>query len=108
VPGTVNECWSMDFMHDQLSDGRACRLSNVIDDFNREGLTINADLSFSAERVICSLNQIIKWRGMQKAGKVKQRKLYSTPPLKMGGLPYHKKTQPNVEKVDLSIPYLNT
>ncbi|MFX4315484.1 transposase family protein, partial [Enterobacter sp. 63] len=29
-----NECWSMDFMHDQPSDGRSVRLLNVIDDFN--------------------------------------------------------------------------
>ena len=28
----------MDFMHDQLQDGRTFRLLNVIDDFNREAL----------------------------------------------------------------------
>ena len=28
----------MDFMHDQLSDGRSFRLFNVIGDHNREGL----------------------------------------------------------------------
>ena len=38
VPAQMNEVWSMDFMHDQLSDGRSIRLFNVIDDFNREGL----------------------------------------------------------------------
>jgi len=40
VPENSNECWSMDFMHDQLSDGRSVRLLNVIDDFNREVLAI--------------------------------------------------------------------
>lgn len=66
VPESINECWSMDFMHDQLSDGRSCRLFNVIDDFNREGLTIDADISLPAERVIRSLEQIIEWRGKPK------------------------------------------
>jgi len=30
-------------MHDQLSDGRKFRTFNVIDDFNREGLTIDVE-----------------------------------------------------------------
>ncbi len=38
IPVAPNEVWSMDFMHDNLSDGRSFRLFNVIDDFNREGL----------------------------------------------------------------------
>lgn len=33
-----NQVWSMDFMHDRLSDGHSFRLFNVLDDFNREGL----------------------------------------------------------------------
>jgi putative transposase len=57
----------MDFMHDQLSDGRSCRLFNVIDDFNREGLIIDADISLPAERVIRLLEQIIEWKGKPKA-----------------------------------------
>jgi len=66
VPETVNDCWSMDFMHDQLEDGRSYRLFNVIDDFNREGLTIDVDFSLPATRVVRSLNQIIEWRGKPK------------------------------------------
>ena len=50
-------------MHDQLSDGRNYRLLNIIDDFNREGLGIEVDLSLPAERVIRTLDQIIEWRG---------------------------------------------
>ncbi len=45
VPDQPNHCWSMDFMHDQLSDGRSVRLFNVIDDFNREALCIEVDFS---------------------------------------------------------------
>jgi putative transposase len=36
VPKSINLVWSMDFIHDQLTDGRTFRLFNVIDDFNRE------------------------------------------------------------------------
>ncbi len=38
----------MDFMHDQLVDGRSVRLLNIIDDFNREALTIEVDFSLPA------------------------------------------------------------
>lgn len=66
VPEAINECWSMDFMHDQLGDGRSYRLFNVIDDFNREGLIIEADFSLPAIRVIRALDQVIEWRGKPK------------------------------------------
>lgn len=62
----MNEAWSMDFMHDQLIDGRSIRLFNVIDDFNREGLAIEVDFSLPAVRVIRALNQVIEWRGKPK------------------------------------------
>ena len=63
VPEAANEIWSMDFMHDQLTDGRTFRLFNVLDDFNREGLGIEADFSLPAIRVIRALDHIIEWRG---------------------------------------------
>ncbi len=66
VPEMPNEVWSMDFMHDQLSDGRSIRLFNVLDDFNREGLAIEADFSLPSARVIRSLERIIEWRGKPK------------------------------------------
>ena len=63
VPNAINEVWSMDFMHDQLSDGRCFRLLNVIGDHNRESLGIEIDFSLPSERVVRALNQIIEWRG---------------------------------------------
>lgn len=62
-PEAINQVWSMDFMHDQLHDGRSFRLLNVIDDFNREGLAIEADFSLQSERVIRTLEQVMEWRG---------------------------------------------
>ena len=67
VPRQVNDMWSMDFMHDKLSDGRSFRTFNVIDDYNREGLGIEVDLSLPAPRVIRTLDRIIEWRGKPKA-----------------------------------------
>jgi putative transposase len=56
----INESWSMDLMHDQLSDERCVGLFNVIDDFNRETLVIEVDFSPPAERVLRSLDQVIE------------------------------------------------
>jgi hypothetical protein len=53
----------MDFMHDQLEDGRSIRLLNVIDDFNREALGIEVDFSLPSHRAIRTLAQIMAWRG---------------------------------------------
>jgi putative transposase len=63
VPDAPNDTWSMDFMADQLADGRSIRTLNVLDDFNREGLCIEVDFSLPAERGVRSLKQIIEWRG---------------------------------------------
>ena len=63
VPDAPNMTWSMDLMADRLGDGRAFRLLNVLDDFNREGLGIEVDFSLPTERVIRSLARIVEWRG---------------------------------------------
>lgn len=62
-PLKPNQVWSIDFMHDQLSDNRNYRLFNVIDDYRREGLAIEAGFSLPTMRVIRALNQLIEWRG---------------------------------------------
>ena len=63
VPLEINEVWSIDFMSDSLVDGRTIRTFNVLDNYNRECLTIDVDISLPGERVVRSLNQIIEWRG---------------------------------------------
>ncbi len=67
VPTSMNQVWSIDFMTDSLADGRLLRTFNVIDDYNREGLGIEVDLSLPSTRVIRSLEQIIEWRGQPEA-----------------------------------------
>ena len=82
VPARPNLVWSMDFMADRLEDGRAFRLLNVLDDFNREGLGIEVDFSLPAERVIRSLNRIIEWRGQPGAIRVDNGPEYISEKLK--------------------------
>ncbi len=62
-PLKANQVWSVDFMHDQLSNGRKIRLFNVIDDYRREALDIEVGYSLPTLRVIRALNNIIQWRG---------------------------------------------
>jgi len=63
VPLQANQTWSLDFMSDALSNSRAFRTLNVIDDFNREALWIEVDTSLPAERVVRVLEQLLDWRG---------------------------------------------
>lgn len=62
-PVAPNITWSLDFMHDTLSNGKTIRTLNVIDDFNREALSITVDTSLPAGRVIRELNKLLEWRG---------------------------------------------
>ena len=62
-PLVPNLHWSMDFMHDRFGPGRKLRLLNVIDNFNREALLIHPAGSFTSNRVIQQLHQLIEWRG---------------------------------------------
>lgn len=63
IPASANDTWSMDFMHDVLMNGRKFRTLNIIDDFNREALTVEAYFSIGSNRVISALDRIIKEKG---------------------------------------------
>lgn len=63
VPAKVNVCWSMDFMSAVLRHGHRFRTFNVVDDFNREVLTIDVNSGITAERVVTMLERVIVWRG---------------------------------------------
>lgn len=63
VPDAINQVWSIDFVNDNLVNGRAIRTFTVADDFNRDGLRVEVDFSLSPERVTRVLDQLIEWRG---------------------------------------------
>lgn len=63
-PIRPSQCWSLDFMSDTLSWGRAYRTLNVIDDYARDALAIEIDFSLSAERVKRVLEQLCDQYGI--------------------------------------------
>lgn len=63
-PIGLNEVWSIDFMNDTLWDGRRFRLLNIIDDYNREILHIESDLSLPTVRLIRVLEYLKEFRGL--------------------------------------------
>ncbi len=58
APTRPNQRWSMDFMSDELENGRPLRLLNVVDDFTRECPGIEVDRSLPADRVIDLLERV--------------------------------------------------
>lgn len=53
----------MDFIHDQLSNGRRFRVLNIVDDFSRECIAQICDVSIGGLRVVRQLSQLIEVRG---------------------------------------------
>lgn len=54
-----DQVWAMDFMSDQLADGRRFRLLNVIDVYTRECLAIECACSISGARVARTLDMLM-------------------------------------------------
>jgi len=65
-PAVPNEVWSVDFMSDALWDGRTFRLLNIVDDYNREVLHMEADTSLPTLRLIRALEYLREFRGLPK------------------------------------------
>lgn len=63
-PERPNQVWSLDFITDSLWDGTRFRILNVIDDFNREVLAIEADTSLPSLRVVKVLDRLKDFRGL--------------------------------------------
>lgn len=61
-----NEIWAVDFMSDQLANGRRIRLLVVIDEFTRELLTLSVAWSFDGDAVAKHLDELVRERGAPK------------------------------------------
>ena len=59
-----NQRWSLDFVSDQMTDGRRFRILTVVDNCTRECLALVADTSISGLRVARELDRIVKVTGL--------------------------------------------
>lgn len=59
APSSPHERWSMDFVHDQLFDGRPIRILTVIDQLSRESPLIEVDFSMSGQKVASALERYV-------------------------------------------------
>ena len=66
IPQWPNDRWSLDFVADQLIDGRRMRVLIVVDDCTRECLALVADTSISGIRVARELDRLLVERGKPK------------------------------------------
>jgi putative transposase len=60
LPTGTAQRWSMDFVHDQLSDGRRFRVFNVVDDFSRQSVVAYAATSLPSSSVTRALELAIE------------------------------------------------
>ena len=63
VEARPNARWSLDFVHDQMANGRRFRVLNITDDVTHECLGAIPDTSISGRRVARELDAIIERRG---------------------------------------------
>ena len=65
-PEQLNEVWSMDFVFDELANGRKVKTLTVVDDCTKEAVQIAVDTSISALYVTRVLDRIKAERGLPK------------------------------------------
>jgi putative transposase len=63
-PERINQHWSMDFVSDNLFNGRRFRVLTVVDNFSRECPVMEADHSLTGQRVARVLDRIALVRGL--------------------------------------------
>jgi hypothetical protein len=74
IAAAANDCWSMDFLSDQLFDGRKIRVLTIVDNFTRVSPAIDVRLSYRGADVVAtgadciSLRTAEAYPGGQRAG----------------------------------------
>jgi putative transposase len=63
-PSQLNEVWAMDFVHDQLANGKKIRMLTLVDKLSRECLKIEVDNRMTAPQVVDALEQVRYERGV--------------------------------------------
>jgi len=63
-PVKINQVWSIDFMSDSLWNGQRFRLLNIMDDYNREMLSVEVDTSIPTLRLLRVLERLKESRGI--------------------------------------------
>lgn len=100
----VNESWSMDFMADQLFDGRKFRLLTLVDDFSRESLAIEADQHLTAERVVEVLDRVGRSRGLPAKIRVDNGSEFTGRVLDLGAVADHHRVPSDLPVVQHGLP----
>ncbi|WP_145198569.1 IS3 family transposase [Thalassoglobus polymorphus] len=66
----INDCWAMDFMSDELFDGRQIRLLTIVDHFTRESLAIEVGQRMRGKEVVSVLEDLACDRTLPKTIRV--------------------------------------
>ena len=66
VATAPNECWSMDFLSDQLFDGRKIRILTIVDTFTRLSPAIDVRPSYRGSDVVDTLERVAPLYGRPK------------------------------------------
>jgi putative transposase len=59
----INDAWSLDFVHDQLSNGQSFRALTIIDIYSRAALAIEVGQRLRGEHVVAVLNRLMQKHG---------------------------------------------
>ena len=65
-----NQFWSMDFVTDELFNGRRIRILTIVDNFTRESLCVSANFQYKGVNIAQALDRVIEERGRPEIIKV--------------------------------------